>query len=105
MKRLLVAIDFGDTTNSVLARGRSLSEQLGCELLLCHAVEYVPKGYETDLSEEREIRKHFDDRLQELTEGLNARALPATIGPAVDVMLRLAKAHKVDAILAGVSNR
>ena len=105
MKRLLVGIDFGDTTEAVLDSARALSDELGCELLLCHAVEYVPKGYETDFAEEREIRRHFDERLAELAAANSATTIPATIGPAVKVLMKLAKKHKADAILTGVSNR
>jgi nucleotide-binding universal stress UspA family protein len=106
MKRLLVGIDFGTTTNAVLENAGILGRQLNCDVLLCHAVEYVPKGYETDLAEEREIRKHFDKRLQEVAADIpGSRALPATIGSSVNVLLDLAEKHKVDALLVGVSNR
>jgi nucleotide-binding universal stress UspA family protein len=110
MKRLLVGIDFGTTTDSVLDSAASLGKRLGCKVLLFHAIEYVPNGYETVPADECDIAQHFDNRLAELCaalkeSGVKARALPAKTGPSVEVTLKLAKAEKADAILVGVSNR
>jgi universal stress protein E len=111
LKTLLVGLDFKSTIDATLDMAIALSSRLGCDLLLCHAIEdYVPTGYETDFEEEKELLRRANIQLAQREEalrgrGARGRALDARIGPPHKVLLQLADVEDVDAILIGVSDR
>ena len=106
MERILVAIDCGERTNSVLDCARRYAKRLDCEIVLCHAIARIPRIKKA--GEDDAIREHFDAKLAEYcdelrSDGVRASVLPSEIGQIARVFLDAAESENVDALLLGVS--
>jgi universal stress protein E len=108
--KLLVGLDFGPTIEATLETASLLATRLGGELVLSHAVEYVPHNYGTGFAEEREVLRHINEHLAQrceslATDGLSVTAMPARVGSPHKVLLQDAEEAGATALVIGVTNR
>jgi nucleotide-binding universal stress UspA family protein len=106
MERILVAIDCGERTKTILACAKRYAKRLDCEIVLCHAIARIPRITKAD--EDAAIREHFDAKIAEYCDelrkdGVRASAVPTRVGPIARVFLEAAESEDVDALLISVS--
>ncbi|QJD30202.1 universal stress protein [Methylococcus geothermalis] len=109
--KLLVAIDFSDLTDKVLAQAKLLARALSAEIWLLHVAEPEPDfvGYDADPLVMRDLTaetyKIWHRRIQEAAEALRAEGLNCTglmvQGPTVDTILKEAERLQADMIVLG----
>lgn len=114
MKNILVAVDFSDVSERVLAKAGELAKATGAKLWVLHAVtdtSFISGAGEVPIPwtvSDEELPKHFpseDGRLKEMVasaqdRGIEAQALLVS-GPAVDRVIALAEEIHADMIVLG----
>ena len=113
--KLLVAVDFSDSTDMILRVTRRLAKSLDASVWVVHAAEPEPDfvGYDAgpevvrgqvakELREEHQHLQKYTDQLREA--GVNAKALMVR-GPTVEALLAMAEKQDVDLIVVGSHGR
>ncbi|MFT5129625.1 MAG: nucleotide-binding universal stress UspA family protein [Rhodothermales bacterium] len=108
--KLLVGLDFGPTTEATLETASLLASRLDGELLLSHAIEYVPRSYGVDFAEEKEVLRHVNESLTQRCEalrstGITAEAMPARFGSALTLLLEDMEDTGATALVLGVGEQ
>jgi nucleotide-binding universal stress UspA family protein len=116
-KSILVATDFTEPANVVVAYGRALAEAFHASLHVLHVLDAAALGGDEGCigpapnipRRAQAIERDAHDDLNHLfseSEGDNLRAhLAATTGDAVDGILRDAQEHDIDLIVMGTRGR
>lgn len=109
--RLLVAVDFGETTAAVVSHAASLATRFEAGVILLHAVEYVPyyPYYPATAAGLAEIRKSVELQMLGLEHLLQARGVPVLekvveLGRAPTVILQQAERLKASALVLGAAS-
>ncbi len=114
MKNILVAVDFSDVSERVVAKAGEMARVTGAKLWVLHAVtdtSFISGAGEVPIPwtiADEDLPKHFpgeDGRLKEMVaslqdKGIEAQALFVS-GPAVDRVLALAEDTDADMIVLG----
>jgi len=111
MKNLVVALDLSETTATVLAQARPLSECYAAKLWLIHAAQPDPDfvGFDVGpVTVRKSVADHFHEehrQLQALAEGLRTEGFDCTAlliqGATVEVILKEAADLAADMIIVG----
>ncbi|CAM2010858.1 universal stress protein [Acanthopleuribacter pedis] len=111
MSQILVALDFSDVSDRVVAEAGKLGKAFGDKLWLIHVAAPDPDfvGYEAGPQHVRDNRAHElreeHRRLQAWAEGLRAQGLEATAllvqGPTVSTLLETIKKHDIEYVVMG----
>lgn len=111
MRKILVALDFSDVSDAVLARASALTRALSGELTLLHVAAPDPDfvGYDAGPQSVRDGRarelRAERSRLHEMAESLRAEGLSARAllveGPTARTVLEQAEKLTVDLIVVG----
>jgi nucleotide-binding universal stress UspA family protein len=109
-KTLLVALDFGETTDSIMDHAAQLAIGLEAAVHLVHAVEFTP--YETDdnvtamTKMVREIEHQLDQYAARLRSvGAEVDGHQVGIGRAHRIILSIAERHDVCGIVLGAGSK
>ena len=117
LKNLLVAIDFGEASETALAYGRDLARMSGATLHVLHIVENVVsaaagvEGYAVDFTSlQREVEEAAHKQLNALVtdddrQTLGARAVTRTSDSPALAILSYAKDAHIDLIIIGTHGR
>jgi universal stress protein A len=108
LRNVLVAIDFGEASETVLAYGRNLARQYDAQLSVMHVLENRflrpmlndPRAVENATWRQLLDRLTVDDR-----EGLNALAVVRTSDDPAEEIVRYAAEHDIDLIVLGTHGR
>jgi len=113
--KLLVAIDFSETTNKIIEHVKNLVCKTGSDIWLLHVAMPEPDfvGYDVGPETEREfIAKKFRDqhtKLEGIADGIRKDGIKVTPlliqGPTVETILKQAEKLEVDAIIVGSHGR
>ena len=113
MRRILVAIDFLDTTNKVINYAKDLTKDLKAELLIVHseAIEFYINTITTELHQQPSTelieiqKKQIKKKLKKIHESLAEDGIKAECilmeGATVDNILKEAEIFKSDLIIVG----
>jgi nucleotide-binding universal stress UspA family protein len=117
LKNVLVAIDFGEASETVLAYGRELARRFGATLHVLHVAENVVasaagvEGFTVDLvALQREVEVSARKRLDAIVTDDDRRTLAATAvvqtsnSPALSIVSYARDAH-IDLIIVGTHGR
>ena len=114
-KKILVALDFSQYNDVLLARAIRLATDHGGELLLAHVVEYLPPlaiGDEPFPStawavDEQQLLQRARERMQAIAEHISPLAVSqhVLLGTPYHELCELAREQKVDLMLAGSHGR
>jgi len=114
VKNILVAIDFSDMSNSVVAHASRLARATGAKLWVMHAVtdtSFISGADEVPVPwtiSDEDLPRHFPSEQGKLSEavaalqdmGVDAQSLLVS-GPAVDRVLTMAKELEAEMIVVG----
>ena len=108
LKNVLVAVDFGEASETALAYGRNFARRFDAQLTAMHVLENRflrpmlndPRAVENATWQQLLDRLTIDDR-----EGLNAVAVVRTSDDPADEILGYAQEHNVDLIVLGTHGR
>jgi nucleotide-binding universal stress UspA family protein len=116
LKKILVATDFGDASDSALRYGRVLTRSFNGELYVLHVVDNQftrAMDFYGHLAIPLENQDELEESLREQTEALldeedrrdlHARAVMTTGSPA-EAIVEYARAHAIDLIVMGTHGR
>ena len=113
LKRILVPVDFTNTSMAALRKAAEIAAALGSELICLHVDEFPVMGYgelsylPAEVVDEhiRETKRKMDDLLALATsKGWNARGLVVR-GPAATGITSSAEAQDADIIVMGTHGR
>lgn len=117
LKNVLVAIDFGEASETALAYGRELARMAGATLHVLHVVENViagavgVEGYVTDFASlQREVEESARKQLDSMVTDEDRRTLAAKTvtktsnSPALSIVSYARDAH-IDLIIVGTHGR
>jgi universal stress protein A len=117
LKNVLVAIDFGEASETALAYGRELARMAGATLHVLHVVENViagavgVEGYVTDFASlQREVEESARKQLDSMVTDEDRRTLAAKTvtktsnSPALSIVPYARDAH-IDLIIVGTHGR
>lgn len=107
MKRVLVPVDFSDTSLRSVAQARAMARQFGGSVVLLHVVEisysYADVAVFDQAALERDLREGAEQRLDDLAAGCRAEGVPAEthvrMGRPARVIAEAATEHKADLIV------
>jgi len=112
---LLVAVDFSDSTSSILNKARQIAERNKARLSLLHVVEYLPpidSAYEPILAsnwsiDEAELLKRAESSLQQLCSqhDLHDASLNVVLGTPKHEITQFVNDHQCDLIVMGSHGR
>jgi nucleotide-binding universal stress UspA family protein len=116
LKNVLVATDFGETSDAALTYGRDLARTFGARLHVLHVAENVVVRYANEMSMaflpelqtqiEEEARKNIEALVSdEDKKALNARAAVITSVRAAEAIVQYASDHAIDLIVMGTHGR
>ena len=116
LKTILVATDFGETSDAALTYGRDLARTFGARLHVLHVAEnlLVRFANETSMSILPELQKEIDNEARKRIETLVTEDDRATLDvrPAVitsmgtaEAIVQYAKDHAIDLIVMGTHGR
>ncbi|MCD4795829.1 MAG: universal stress protein [Candidatus Cloacimonetes bacterium] len=113
MRRILVAIDFLDTTNKVINFAKDLTKELEAELLIVHseAIESYINMITTELHQQPSIelieiqKKQIKKKLKKIHDSLAQDEIKVKCilmeGPTIDNILKETEIFKADLIIVG----
>ncbi len=109
--QLLVAVDFSDSSQTVIEYVKDLAKSLSGKIWLLHVAEPDPEfvGYDVDPPEMRDViarRFHKEHlQIQQLSQELRSKGLDCEAlliqGPTVETILRESKKLSVDMVVVG----
>ncbi len=106
-KRVLFATDFDEVGINAAHKAKKIADENGAALFLVHVVEPIPAyaypGFAGFAEVEISIREQAEKELDALAEklGVNAAHRLLEFGSTKNEVLRVAKEHKIDLIVAG----
>lgn len=105
-KKILVPLDFSSANENTLAKAQKFKEKLDAEVVLVHAIDYLPPSYvqieipeiytSKDLMMER-AKKHVDGLA--LKQNLSDSDVIVRVGHAKDVVLSICEEHEPDLVI------
>ena len=111
-KKILVAIDITDGSETIAERGRDVAQRYGAELILLHVVEYVPvepmgEALLPAVQIEGELVERAKKRIAELAAktGLDHAEQLVHTGNIKSELVRVAQERGVDLIVLGSRER
>lgn len=112
---ILVAIDFAESAEIILAKARDIAQRNNARLSLLHAIEYLPpidSAYEPVLAsnwviDEYEIKKQAEQSLQRFSEqhNLTNAELHVQMGTPKQVISQFVEDQQCDLIVMGSHGR
>ncbi len=106
-KKILYATDFDDVGIHAAHRARQIAKENGAQLYLVHVVEPIPAyaypGFAGFAEVEMSIREQAEKELKQMAEQLDVDAKHQILafGSIKHEVLRIAKEHGIDLIVAG----
>ncbi len=110
---ILSAVDFSDSTTSVLQHSAALAEQLNCKLIILHVVDYAPSpdidrvlppADETENRLMNEAKSRLNSLLALASIHVSPRALIVTGHPKIEIV-RIAEKESADLIIIGAHGK
>lgn len=111
MKTILAAVDFSNTTPSVIDSAYTQAKSLGARLRIVHAAAPDPDfvGYDTGPQHERDFRAKTlrDERrqLESIAKDLKERGIDVVVeliqGPTIEVLLKEIATNEIDLAIVG----
>jgi len=115
LKKILVAMDFGEPSCVAMAYGRDLARNYNAQLRVIHVVEDIVARYSSEVGFtapdmqadlEKAARRDLEARLNsEDRAHLNAVAVIVTATNVADAVCRYAKNNSIDLIITGTHGR
>jgi nucleotide-binding universal stress UspA family protein len=108
LKNVLVAVDFGEASEAVLAYGRNFAREFDAQLIAIHVLEnrFLRPMLNDPLSVENATWRQLLDRLTvDDREALNAVAVVRTSDDPAEEIVRYAREHHIDLIVLGTHGR
>lgn len=106
-KKILYATDFDDVGIFAAHRAHQIAKENGAQLYLVHVVEPIPAyaypGFAGFAEVEMSIREQAEKELKQMAEQLEVdkKHIILAFGSIKHEVLRIAKEHKIDLIIAG----
>jgi universal stress protein A len=111
-KKILVAVDITEGSETIVARGRDIAQRYGADLILLHVVEYVPvepmgEALLPAVQIEGELVERAKKRIAELAAktGLDKAEQIVHAGNIKVELVRVAQERGVDLIVLGARER
>jgi nucleotide-binding universal stress UspA family protein len=108
LKNVLVAVDFGEASETVLTYGRNLAREFDGQLIAIHVLEnrFLRPMLNDPRAVENATWRQLVDRLTvEDREGLNAVVVVRTSDDPAEEIVRYAQEHNIDLIVLGTHGR